>query len=400
MNMSGRFLSVLFFAMISCQLNAQDARLSQVWTTPMHVNPSLSGRFDGQARFAYLNSWQTAGYYRDPLSGVRTSTVRINHMNFYLDYKFGKYRHVGDEERYSVGKDSLKKRKNDEAKDETGLKRMNKGFWSAALNYYSYGGGTSPLDAGFISGTVARHFYVGRNKYYGFGVQGVYASGSLKEAASGVIDSVYDPEISGNGFRYPDLQTTMSGRVHSNSYTDLNIGAYYGMATEAVSFELGGALYHTFYSLSSSAITRDDPETKQRHRVTAHSLLRLKLNEKWGFVQRNIFWQEGMYLRSRVFNGDGAYRPLIYTGVELYKLNPKSNKNLNFGFYTRSFRTAMPFLNLNFGNILNLRYSYEMKLNSDKFPAYTANRSEVVMMLTYKRYTPPGTRFTRKVNYW
>jgi hypothetical protein len=406
--MSGRFLLVLFLAASSLSITAQDARLSQVWTTPMHVNPSLSGRFDGQGRFAFLNSSQTAGYFVSKTDLTRTSTARINHMNFYMDYKFGKYRHVGDEERYAVGKDSLKRRKNDEAKDETGLKRTNKGYWSAALNYYTYGGGTSPLEASFLSATLARHFYSGRNKYFGFGVQGVYASAKLDETgftSGDKIMSVYQREISGNGFkylvnegstRYDSLK--LSNKKGTGSYFDFNAGAYYGMATEAVSFELGGAMYHFFYPGIEIIEDNDGPEL--RHRVTAHSLLRLKLNNQWGFVQRNIYWQEGMYLRSRVKNGDGTEIKVMYMGVELYKMDPKSNKNINFGFYTRSFQTAMPFININVGRVLNLRYSYEMKLNSDKFQAYTANRSEVVMMLTYKRYTPPGTRFSRKVNYW
>lgn len=390
MYMQHRYLIVLLILLVSDISFAQNARLSQVWLTPMHVNPSLSGRFDGQGRASYLHSWQkcVAGYDPD-------SVVKIPHQNFYVDFKFGKYRHVGDEEQYAIRKDSNARKAAVEAKDETGLEKKNIGYWSAALNYYHYGDNTNPLKADFFSATLARHFYAKRNKYFGFGIQAAYAMGDLDETRG----TAYDKEVSGGGFRYPyRLDQPQSGtEKNTANYLDFNIGAYYGMATEAVSFELGFAMYHLFYPKNN--IVGEDRETELRHRATAHSLLRLKLSENWGFIQRNIFWEEGLYLISRNY-GDSTHIVAFYSGVELYKTNPRTNYNFNFGLYTRSFKTIMPFVNLNLGRVVNLRYSYEFPINAAEYTANSAKRSEVALILTYKRNTPPGMRFSRKVNYW
>jgi len=354
----------------------------------MNVNPALSGRFDGMGRMGNLYSWQTSNPEFKP-----DSIIKIPHYNFYIDFKFGKYRHIGDEEQYAIRKDSSKMKANVEAKDETGLERKNIGYWSGGFNYYHYGDNVNPLKADFFSATIARHFYVKHNRYYGFGLQTVYAHGNLDERR-GIS---YDKEISGGGFRYPHPYNTPNNSVKTNDYIDFNLGGYYGMATEPVSFELGLAMYHLFYP--NNSIVDNDNESKQRHRVTAHSLLRLRLNENWGFIQRNIYWEEGLYYRSRSY-GDSFHIVTFYSGVELYKTSPKTNYNFNFGLYTRSFQSIMPFVNLNLGPVVNLRYSYEFPVNLRKFTANTAKRTEIILLLTYKKYTPPGLRFSRKVNYW
>jgi len=384
--MSIRTLCTILLILGFKGLSAQNPRLSQVWTTPMNVNPALSGRFDGMAKLGTLYSWQKS----NPISG-NDSTVKMSHQNIYFDFKFGKYRHIGDEEQYAIRKDSANIKPRVEAKDETGLERKNLGYWSAGVNYYHYGDNSNPFKADFFSATIARHFYIKHNRYYGFGLQASYAHANLDSSTN----LNYDSEISGGAFHYNLGQSQVPS---TKGYLDFGLGGYYGMATEPVSFELGFAMYHLFYPKISLDPT--DNDFKLRHRVTAHSLLRLKLDDKWGFIQRNIYWEEGLYLRSRVFNGDNTHIVAFYSGVELYKTHPRSNYNLNFGLYTRSFKTVMPFVNINLGRMANLRYSYEFPFNSRIYAANNAKRSELVLLLTYKRYTPPGLRFSRKVNYW
>ena len=73
---------------------------------------------------------------------------------------------------------------------------------------------------------------------------------------------------------------------------------------------------------------------------------------------------------------------------------------LNFGFNSRSFRTLMPYFNLNIGKYAELRYSYEMPINSRNFKAYSAKRNEIGLVLSYGRITSRGTNFYKKVNFW
>ncbi len=369
---------ILSLLLISGSVMGQNARFSQIGSAPIQFNPSLTGRFDGKARLAGLFSFQ------------QTDVTKMQHQNISLDAKFGKYRSSGDEETPGAVVKITK-----EGKDEVYKKSRSLGYWGVGLNYYHYGYSKGPIDATFMSASLARHFYNKSNKFYGFGVQATYAQGKLDET-KGVA---YDREISGGTFPYP--RRTAAAYKGDKSYVDFNAGAYYGMVTDAVMFELGGSLSHLFYPHND--IYNKDSETQLRHRITAHSVLRLHLNSKWGMVQKNMYWQEGLYYRSQsLLPKDTTDREIVafWSGVEFYKVNPVKNINVNFGFYTRSFRTMMPYLNVNLGKMANLRYSYELPINSSKFKAYSAQRNEVALILTYKRYTSPGTKFYKKVNFW
>ncbi|HRN92716.1 MAG TPA: hypothetical protein PLE75_10135 [Ferruginibacter sp.] len=374
-------LQVVIFLLLAEAAVGQNARFSQLGTSTQMFNPSLTGRFDGKARFGALYSIQESDF------------ATTHHQNAFLEYKFGKYRSSGDEDYRYVAKTDGKK-VTAEAKDKITEPSSNRpaGYWAAGLNYYRYGHSDMPITGEFYSASIARHFYPKRNKYWGLGAQVTYAKGKLDETDG----MKYDREISGNGFTYP--YGTPGGRIGDNSYVDFNVGGYYGMVTEPVAFEIGGAMYHLFYPKND--IVGQDDEKKLRHRVTAHSMLRLRLNNKWGIVQKNYYWQEGMYLRSRRFNADSMHIDDFWAGLEFYKTQPEKNINFSFGLYTRSFRTVMPYANLYLGKVVNLRASYEQPLNFGKYNAYTAQRLELALILSYKKNTNPGTEFYRKVNFW
>jgi hypothetical protein len=397
--MFNRIFWMIALSVSALSVQSQDARLSQLWSAPLHVNPALSGRFDGQGRFSSLASWQSSSIPSAKDVTKDSINVNIPHQNFSIDFKFGKYRYSGDEQAYAIGKKAPESDKKQEAKDETGDKSANKGYWSAGINFYRYGGKITPLHGTFVSATVARHFFKGNNIYYGVGAQVAYANGQLDENR-GVK---FDAEIGGGGFRYPHQYVRPNNTVNKNNYFDFNLGGYFGMTSEMVSFEIGLAMYHWFYPKSYIVPNPDggpDNETKLRHRLTGHSLLRLKVLNKFGMIQRNIIWEEGLYLRSSVFNGDRVQKTAFYSGVELIKLDPKSIYNLNFGLYSRSFKTLMPYLNANLGRIATVRLSHELPINSDRFNAYSAKRTEIALLLSYKRYTSPGVRFYKKSNFW
>lgn len=371
-------LLVVIFLLSSKLVSAQNSRYSQIGSTPMLLNPALTGRFDGKIRLSGLYSAQ------------KTNFAKLNHTNIGLDFKLGKFRSFGDEQTTGPVNETPKVKR--EAKDEVGKPRKITGYWGVGVDYNHSGKDDAPLKTDFISLSVARHFYSQRNKYFGIGAQVTYAHGDLDERRG----MAYDKEIGVGSFRYP-RKTSVDVLVSKKNYVDYNIGAYYGMVTEAVGFELGAAMYHLFYPKND--ILDNDNETKLRHRVTAFSVLRIRLNPKWGLIQKNIYWQEGLYYRSKSFN-DSLNIVSFWSGVELIKTQTKSNINLNFGLYTRSFRTVMPYLNLNLGRFANLRYSYEFPLNSSKYTAYTAKRHEAALIFYYGRNTSPGVRFYKKTNFW
>lgn len=390
-----RFSAVLFSVFV-LQLSAfaQNARFSQVWSAPVQFNPALTGRFDGKLRASALVSFQQGLGY-----DWQTKTkeeINMTHQNFSVDLKLGAYRSSGDEglRDSAAAKNNVNPK---EGRDRFSSNKLVVGYWGVGMNYYTYGHSTSPIQANFISLSLARHFYTKANRIYGVGVQVTQANGNLNEARG----TAYDKEISGGGFRYPYRNgQTLPLRSGEKSYTDVNIGAYYGRVTEAVMFELGGAMHHLFYPQYDADTTRAfDGEAKLRHRITAHSMLRLRLNDKWGIVQKNMFWQEGLYYRSRSLD-DSLEITSFWAGLEFYKLDPVKDINVNFGFYTRSFKTLMPYLNIGLSRLANIRYTYEFPINSSKFTAYNAKRNEISLIVTAGRQTKMASRFYKKLNFW
>jgi hypothetical protein len=371
---------------------AQNARFSQVWSAPVQFNPALTGRFDGKLRASALASFQQ-GYGYDWADSTKKN-VNMNHQNFSIDLKLGAYRSSGDEGLM----DSASNAKNKEGRDRFSKSKKVVGYWGVGMNYYAYGHESSPIKANFISLSLAHHFYTKANRIYGIGVQVTQANGNLNEGRG----TAYDKEISGGGFRYPYSNGNRidSLRSGNRSYTDVNIGAYYGRVTEAVMFELGGAMHHLFYPQNDADQSRKfDGEARLRHRITAHSMLRLRFNDKWGIVQKNMYWQEGLYYRSKD-TADGYSINTFWAGVEFYKVDPAKDINVNFGFYTRSFKTLMPYLNIGLSRFANLRYTYEHPINSAKFKAYNAKRNEISLIVTAGRQTKMASRFYKKLNFW
>ena len=379
----------LIIVLISEKGIAQNARFSQIGSVPLLLNPSLSGRFDGQIRGGALMSWQQTNY------------ATIPHQNLFIDFKIGKkIRNLGDDIAYStdtVLSNNKPKKPKEEAKDETYSAKKKKGYWSAGLNFYHYGtdplgfySNKSPLKADFYTLAFARHFYLNNNRYLGIGASMAYANGSWDDSKR----KQYDKEISGGAFGIIRKSTVANVK---NNYTDFSVGAYFGQVTDQISYELGFSMNHLFYPHDD--IYNKDAETWLRHTMTLHTVLRFKISQHWAAVQKNVFWGEGLYWRSTTIN-DSLQILSLWAGLEFYRTQPLHNVNLNFGFYSRSFKTIMPMVILGLGQIATVRATYEFPINSAKYTAYTAHRTEVSVLFTYKRNTKAGTRIYKKFNYW
>ena len=101
----------------------------------------------------------------------------------------------------------------------------------------------------FVSGTIARHFYNKRNKFWGLGFQATYAKGSLNENR---IDP-YDKEISGGSFTYPVNQENFVDQWAYLGYTTgkggkpscyVSVGNYNSAATGTQEFWMDAMKYY------------------------------------------------------------------------------------------------------------------------------------------------------------
>src|SRR5438132_1007673 len=103
----------VFAAFVTVLSYSQNARFSQISTVPMMLNPSLSGRFNGDYKVGSLFSWQ------------HSQRADMAHQDIYLDFKVANKRKSAAE--YHI---------NDPG---TSNDIKGKNYVSLGFNFYSYG---------------------------------------------------------------------------------------------------------------------------------------------------------------------------------------------------------------------------------------------------------------------
>ena len=318
----------ILFLIVATQTFAQDARLSQIWSFPTMMNPAFSGKFDGSYRMGIGNSSQ------------KSKLGAVNHQYGFVDSRF-------------EGK-------------ATGLDR----YFGLGVSYYQYGNASlTPINAKFVAITGAHHFNLSKDGVHsmGVGTQLAFASASASEK-----NGIYDKEINGGGFRWNDFNPNGT-RNNVSNYVDWNTGIYYRYRGTDLNIELGAAGYH--YLHPKNSLITYDAEHRLRGRVVFHSKVDININPKKILTFQNIFWTEGLYWVSRSL--DKYNLVSNWGGLELSKAVPSDKIYINYGMYTRSFKTIMPYVSFISRNGFNLRASYEFPFNSTRYDAYTAKRFEL-----------------------
>jgi len=318
----------ILFLIVATQTFAQDARLSQIWSFPTMMNPAFSGKFDGSYRMGIGNSSQ------------KSKLGAVNHQFGFVDSRF-------------EGK-------------ATGLDR----YFGLGVSYYQYGNASlTPINAKFVALTGAHHFNLSKDGVHsmGVGTQLAFASASASEK-----NGIYDKEINGGGFRWNDFNPNGT-RNNVSNYIDWNTGIYYRYRGTDLNIELGAAGYH--YLHPKNSLITYDAEHRLRGRVVFHSKVDININPKKILTFQNIFWTEGLYWVSRSL--DKYNLVSNWGGLELSKAVPSDKIYINYGMYTRSFKTIMPYVSFISRNGFNLRASYEFPFNSTRYDAYTAKRFEL-----------------------
>ena len=337
-------------------LQAQDARLSQPWTTPLMINPALSGDFDGYVRVGGLTSYQ------------ENKVNKVAHQYGYLDNRVVR-----------KNKDSLN------------------AYWGLGLSYYQYGDdpfgfykNRSPINARFYSLSLSYNFNLDKKKQHsmGFGVQASNVNGKLNESRG-----EYSKEISGGGFDYLNLNypLVVNPAPKDKNYQDFNVGMYYRYRSETVTMQTGLSLFHI--GNPSNDLVRPNGDSKEHHRAVMHVTLEIKTNPRNALLFKNIYYSEGLYYTSS--DPDNNQAIANWMGIEVQRLRPRNGVFAHYGMYTRSFKTIMPYLSIHWGRNMNTRFSYEKPINL-KFNSFTynANRLEMAMIFTFYDKSKEARRMT------
>jgi type IX secretion system PorP/SprF family membrane protein len=209
--------SVCGAALIMSVVNAQDIHFSQFYMAPLEQNPAMAGAdHDLQAILNYKNQWATVA------SPYKT-------IAFSYDMR--------------LTKPTMK----------------NRGFWGAAINFYSDNSGDANMGTTQANLTVAYHVMTGQYSHLGLGVMGGYAQRSVNYSAL-----QWGNQYDGTSYN-PALPTgEPAGAANSVSYidgaaglewtNDNSSGAIDVTDNHALKWNVGLALFHftqpkySFYS--------------------------------------------------------------------------------------------------------------------------------------------------------
>ena len=329
------FISIFLISVLS--LNAQDARLSQIWSFPTMMNPALVGAPDDQ----FLSG---LGH-----SNQKTKKSQVIHQYAFLNGRFAK------------------------DYDKTG-----KAFGLGA-SFYQYGSvnsfNPSPIDAKFFAVSGAYHIRLAKDNSHilSIGTQFAFANATANEKGT-----YYDKEINGGGFRWTDMDSSRR-RINAAGYMDWNLGVNYKFTGDNIGIEAGIGAYH--FTHPKMALITPDKDTELRGRMVFHGKIDIQVAPKRALVFNNIFWTEALYWRSTALD---LYTLVAnWSGAEFVKTDMSDNKfTMNYGLYTRSFKTVMPYLSAYPGRGINLRVSYEIPIASQLYQSYTAKRFELALQYT------------------
>ena len=243
-------ISVFIFSaciVATSTLNAQDVHFSQFANSPLHLNPALTGIFDGTARISntYRSQWSSFGngYKTIMLSGDMPIGKKINKNN-----------HFG------VG-----------------------------AMIYQDKAGTAGYKSTVIEGSLSyiTGFSDQNKSFFSLGFQG-----GLNQQAIDLNKATWDSQWNGDEFD-PALPTGESIQLQQFTYLDLNAGVlYYYIPNENNSFNIGAAMSH-IGSPNVSFYTEE--ETPMRSKVTVHTggeIVIDKNDETW-FNPRAMFTLQG-----------------------------------------------------------------------------------------------------------
>lgn len=199
-NLIKQFLSVLFIVAIGINSHAQDIHFSQFFSSPLTLNPALTGNFDGNLR--------VAGIYRNQWANISNA---YNTKALSVDFPI-----------------------------LTNILPQNDRFGLGFTGYTDQQANAS-LKNNFASISAAYHKGLDEdgNNSLSLGFQGVYSSKSLD-----VSSLTFEDMLRSNGFTGLTNETFKGNQLNVN-YFDLNAGLMYsGVTANNANFYLGASIYH------------------------------------------------------------------------------------------------------------------------------------------------------------
>lgn len=325
-------LSFLVFAlMLTVFAKAQDPHFSQFFASPLTLNPSFTGKFDGLWRFAanHRDQWPSI-----PKAYVTTSAS--------VDFPILKAR-VPENDILGIGISGLS-----DASANNALK----------LNYGSL--------------SMSYHKSLDENGYntIGAGFQGTYSSMILD-----ITKLTFEDELGQNGFvrgTTRDLLTNGSNQ----SYFDMNAGLLFsGSSNGENNYYLGASMYH----INRPKVSFKDKNWYLTGRLTVHAGGSFPLSQ---VVALNT---------SAIYQVQNKASETILGGALAFNANGDNANptNVYLGSWLRLNDAVIPYIGLEFTG-LRIGASYDINISSLKAATGTRGGSEISLIYIKKKVESKG----------
>lgn len=321
----------VFVIMVSVS-TAQDPNFSQFFASPMTLNPALTGKFDGEFRFAsnYRNQWPSIN------NAFITGTAS-------LDMSIMKNR-IPETDQFGIG-----------------------------IMGYSDKAGNGVLNSTYYGLSMAYHKGLDENGYHqiGAGFQGTYMNKMLN------LNKVYfEDQLTPFGFTGVTSESFSSSQVKL-SYFDLNAGVFYNGSTNGYNnFYLGASMYHinrpkeSFQKGNFLLNARTTIQAGGKIPVGAYNFIHIAANHSLQAKAHNTMIG-GAYAMN--INGD--------------EQNPTS---VYFGSWFRFGDAIIPYMGLEFGE-WRFGASYDVNTSSLK-PASNTKGGVEISLIYIKKHVDPNMK--------
>ncbi len=312
--------------------NAQDPNFSQFFASPMTLNPALTGKFDGEFRFAsnYRNQWPTIS------NAFVTMTASLD-MGI-MKNKLPEY------DQFGVG-----------------------------VMAYSDKAGDGALNSTYYALSLAYHKGLDENGYHqiGAGFQGTYMNKRLNPSKL-----TFPDQLTPFGFTGV-TQESFAGNSINLNYFDLNAGVMYNGSTNGYNnFYVGASMYH----LNRPKESFQNEEFVLNTRTTLQAGARIPVGT---YNAVHVAANHSMQAKAHNTMLGGAFSLNVNNDEE----NPT---NFYIGSWYRFKDAVIPYVGLEFGE-WHLGASYDV--NTSALKTASNSRGGVEISLIYiKKYTDPNMR--------
>lgn len=315
----------------SCTVNAQDIHFSQFESSPLNLNPSLTGFFDGDYRFVanHRSQWRSVSEPYRTFSGSMDMV-----LNGLADSK----------NRYNAG---------------------------LLFNHDRAGDSKLSLTQFALSFSVLRPLDKEAKHFISLGLQAGYVSRSINY--SGLT---YDEQYNGDTFD-PSTGNTENFENDNHGYADIGAGFAYLFRTEKFKAGTGFGFQH----LNRPNDAFFDQKVKMYNRFQADLKLDFPIHARFDLVPALLYMNQGPF---REFTGGTSIR---YRMSEL----PGRRYSLYLGGWMRSRDAAIASIGLDY-NDLNVGFSYDFNTSDLDRASNGKGGYEISLIYIIRKVKPVGIR--------